>query len=77
MKSVKGKDPDDSGRHLIYAMRILPNGDSSVFRYIAHFDVDNNTWYKYDPFDNNYVPTEPLDASVIEWFTELPLLSLP
>jgi len=41
--------PEHSGAYLISAQIQLPHGQS-VFKYVAHYDAENKTWHKYDPF---------------------------
>lgn len=46
----KREKPDADGRYLISVMKDRPQG-KSAFKYIAHYDVENDAWYKYDPFE--------------------------
>lgn len=37
------------------------------FTYVAYYEVDTNTWYKYNPFLENYKPEEPVEGTVTAW----------
>jgi hypothetical protein len=38
-----------------------------VFKYVAYYNKDNNQWYKYDPFSENYTPSDLIDGEVTAW----------
>jgi hypothetical protein len=45
----KQERPDRAGRYLISIMKDRPNG-KSAFTYVAHYEVENDSWHYYDPF---------------------------
>jgi hypothetical protein len=39
------------GRYTISVMKTHPNG-ITAFKYIAHYDVINDRWHQYNPFED-------------------------
>lgn len=59
--------PIDSGPYLV-SVKISKRFGVAVFKYVAHFDSDTNQWYKFDPFNNDYKPTELInEGEVMAW----------
>ncbi len=59
--------PIESGPYLV-SVKVNKRFGVAVFKYVAHFDSETNNWYKYDPFNNDYEPTELIsEGEVLAW----------
>lgn len=62
--------PTETGRYTVSLHRHLGHG-ISVSNYLAHYDSENNTWYKYDPFDDKYTPKEDITNMIVGWASDM------
>lgn len=58
--------PDTSGSYLT-TVKYQPSIGTSFFQYIAYFDEPSKKWYRYDPFNAEYKPTQEITNMVIAW----------
>jgi len=70
MNWITNRLPDETGTYLISVNRRRGFG-GQAFKYVGHFDFETKKWFKYDPFDDNYEPTEEIDGEVPAWTDEL------
>lgn len=63
--------PPETGIYLVSIVRERQLGDQA-FKYFAHYDSESQQWFKYDPFDDNYEPNEPIDGRITGWTEEVP-----
>lgn len=63
--------PSETGPYLVSVMRQRSHG-RQAFKYIAHYNKENDKWYKYDPYDDNYKPTEEISGEISAWNDDLP-----
>jgi hypothetical protein len=63
------KNPNESDTYLISGERLYGNG-KLAFMYVAYFDSNTKEWYKYDPFQDKYKPSEKIEG-VIAWGSDI------
>ncbi len=56
----------ETGAHLVSVQWQRSHG-IMAFTYVAYYDKEANTWYKYNPFEDNYKPTEEVEGEVTAW----------
>ncbi len=61
--TYKNKKPLETKTYLVSIKRHRPGGNND-FVCIAHYDIDKDQWYKYDPFDDFYEPKEKIDEDI-------------
>ena len=60
------KTPQKKGPYIVSISRHSGNG-KYIFFYVAFFDIENNTWHKYNPFDDKESIGEEITDRVIGW----------
>jgi len=66
MEWINQESPSYSGSYIV---TLKQQRDSGVhyFHYVAYYELDTNTWYKYDPFETNYKPTIKIEDPITGW----------
>lgn len=58
--------PAESGAYIVSISRPYSNGDLT-FKYVAYYNVDNNQWFKYDPFSDENDILERITFRINGW----------
>lgn len=72
MDWIHNKKPTETGSYLVSVKRNRKYGNQA-FIYVAHYDIGNDKWYTYDPFDDDYMPSKELEGVVSAWSNDIPV----
>lgn len=67
-KWITDRHPQETGEYLVSIKRQRTHG-IQIFKYIAHYNAEENKWYKYDPFQDEK-PSQELD-NITAWSENL------
>ena len=69
MEWIFDHKPYSSGVRVVSVKRLTKNGTWYHFVDSAYFVLEENIWYKYNPFDDNYKPVEKISGreAVTAW----------
>ena len=62
--------PKDKGPYVVSIIKDFGAG-KLVFNYVAHYDAQNQDWYKYDPFDPRFKPNEKIGDKILGWIDDV------
>lgn len=62
--------PTDSGNYIVSIKWQRPAG-IILFMYFAHYVKEQDVWYKYDPFDNHYKPSQEVEGEITAWAKDI------
>jgi hypothetical protein len=66
MEWITDERPPYTGPYLVSVKRQREHG-IEIFKYVAYYVGEQNEWYKYDPFENNYIPHDRIEGHVTAW----------
>lgn len=69
-KATKYEMPTGTGVYIVSIHQQYPAG-IVVSSDAAHYDAESFKWYKYDPFDVKYKPTEEITELVVGWIADM------
>lgn len=56
--------PKSSGSYVISLTRPLKSGGDYTFKYLAYYDTTKDSWFKFNPFDNENKVLEEITLKV-------------
>ena len=62
--------PTETGEYLVSIKRQRPLSNQ-IFKYVAHYEAEKNKWYQYNPFDDDYKPTDEIEGNVTAWAEDM------
>lgn len=68
--SYPNNRPAESGTYLASITRPYLENDTLTFSYVAFYNRDNDTWYKYDSFTSE--TQEEITDTINGWLANLP-----
>lgn len=66
MAWVTDKFPDETRPYQV-SIALDKWGAMRYFSYVAFYDAEKKQWFKQDPFEKKFEPTEPLEGTVTGW----------
>lgn len=62
--------PEETGPYLV-SINLQRSSGKYAFKYMAYYEKEQNKWFKYDPFELRYKPTDEVEGVVAGWRDDL------